>query len=56
MSTQPLDHNIKDHNREIKIHVYAKRQHDLRFKLRISQNRKLADTDYPEQFLCIKLA
>ena len=29
---------------------------NVRFKLRISQNRKYVDENCPEQFLCIKLA
>ena len=39
--------------REFKLHVYGKRQ-TVRFKLRISQNRKWADENCSEQFLWIK--
>ena len=40
--------------REFKLHVYGKRQTDVRFKLRVSQNRKLADKNSSKQFLSIK--
>ena len=44
-------------NREIKRRVYGKRQTaNVIVRLRISQNRKQADKNCPEQFLCMKLA